>query len=292
MENQVTVLKAEAIEAINRSEVDVSIATAKKYPRNEEKAVFECLTIATKTKGTAAECFYALPRRERQKDGSYKVKMIEGPSVRLAEIITYCWGNINFGFRIVANDGKKITAQAVCHDLERNIRGQIEVDRRITTKDGRTFNDDMQIVTGNAAGSIALRNAILRVIPKAVLADIVGKIKKTALGEIQDLEKQRAKAVDYFTDLGVDKKDIFSSIGVKTIEQIGVEEIFTLRSIANAIKEGSTTAEEAFGKTAGPNVNDKKTEEEIKADIGSEKELKDIMSDTNTNTKKENNDKK
>lgn len=288
MDNQI--LRADSIEAINRSEVDVSISTAKQYPRDIEKAVNECLTVATKTKGTANECFYALPRRQKQSDGSYQTKMIEGPSVRLAEIIAYSWGNINFGFRIVANDGKKITAQAVCHDLERNIRGQIEVDRRITTKSGHTFNEDMQIVTGNAAGSIALRNAILRVIPKAVLADIVDKIKKVALGEVEDLTKSRAIAVDYFTGLGVDKKKVLATVGKKDLDKITVDDVFTLRAIANAIKEGSTTIEEAFGLTDQGNANDKKVDEEIKKDLEKEN-LGDIMNKENNNSKTKSNGK-
>lgn len=293
MENKVEVLKAETIEAINRSEVDVSIATAKKYPRDIDIAISECLTVATKTKGTAAECFYALPRKQRQSDGSFITKMIEGPSVRLAEIIVYSWGNINFGFRIIANDGKKITAQAVCHDLQRNVRGQIEVDRRITTKSGQTFNEDMQIVTANAAGSIALRNAILRVIPKAVLADITEKIKKVALGEIKDLESSRSEALNHFETLGVKAEKIFKTLGVKKLENIGVDEIFTLRGIANAIKEGSTTVDDAFGDSAGSNESDKKVEEEIKKDLGKTEDMKDIMSkESNNNSKTKTNDKK
>lgn len=293
MENKVEVLKAETIEAINRSEVDVSIATAKKYPRDIDIAISECLTVATKTKGTAAECFYALPRKQRQSDGSFITKMIEGPSVRLAEIIVYSWGNINFGFRIIANDGKKITAQAVCHDLQRNVRGQIEVDRRITTKSGQTFNEDMQIVTANAAGSIALRNAILRVIPKAVLADITEKIKKVALGEIKDLESSRSEALNHFETLGVTAEKIFKTLGVKKLENIGVDEIFTLRGIANAIKEGSTTVDDAFGDSAGSNESDKKVEEEIKKDLGKTEDMKDIMSEqSNVNSKTKTNDKK
>lgn len=265
METQI--IKAEAIEAINKSEIDIAISTAKEFPRDLRSCIEEIETIACLNKQTAEECFYALPRREKQKDGSFKTKLIEGPSVRLAEIVVYSWGNINAGFRIVANDGKKITAQAVCHDLQRNVRVQIEVDRRITTKNGYTFNEDMQIVTGNAAGSIALRNAILRVIPKAIIAEITDKIKKVAIGKAIDLETSRTKAIEHFTGLGVDEKVIFSTIGVRAIDEIGPEQVFTLRGIANAINEGSTTVEDAFGLSKQSNEDDKKIGEEIKDEI-------------------------
>lgn len=280
------VLKAESIEAINRSEVDVAISTAKAYPRNIDKAINEILTIATKTKGTAEECFYALPRKERQKDGSMKTKLIEGPSVRLAEIIAFSWGNINFGFRIVSNDGKKITAQAVCHDLERNVRGQIEVDRRITTRDGRTFNEDMQIVTGNAAGSIALRNAILRVIPKAVVADITSNIKQVAIGKINDLETAKKDAINHFDGLGVTEKEILEVLGLKKSDQITVDDIFTLRAIATAIKEGSATVDDTLGRGNQGKPEDQKIGDEISKEIQDDtkkENLGDIMSEKNSN---------
>lgn len=291
MENEI--LKADSIEAINRSEVDIAIATAKQYPRDVIKATNEILSIAKNTKGTAEECFYSLPRREKQKDGTFKIKLIEGPSVRLAEIIAFAWGNINYGFRIVANDGKKITAQAVCHDLERNVRGQVEVDRRITTKDGRTFSDDMQIVTGNAAGSIALRNAILRVIPKAVIAGIVGEIKATAMGRIKDLETKRTEALTYFAKYDVTEKDVLDCLNLRKLEEIGVEEIFTLHGIRNGIEEGSIEPKDAFGLTPAQNASDKKVEEEIKKDLKSNEDLnKKENEGLFNNQKKQSNDKK
>ncbi|MFN8826683.1 MAG: hypothetical protein ACK501_17070, partial [Planctomycetota bacterium] len=44
--------------------------------------------------------------------------------------------------------------------------------RRITGKNGRRYSSDMIGVTGNAACSIALRNAVFRGIPRAFWIDI------------------------------------------------------------------------------------------------------------------------
>ena len=76
-----------------------------------------------------------------------------------------------------------ITAQAICHDLETNLAVSKEVKRRITNKYGKTYSEDMQVVTGNAASSIAFRNAVLAVIPKAVTKRIINEVKKVALGQ-------------------------------------------------------------------------------------------------------------
>jgi hypothetical protein len=249
MENQMQIITSEAVEAINRSEVDVSIATAKKFPRDVKRSIDECLTVATMTKQTAEECFYALPRGG---------KVIEGPSVRLAEILVHSWGNINSGFRIIGNDGKMITAQAVCHDLEKNVRIMAEVSRRITNKQGVTFNEDMQIVTGNAAAKIAFRNAVFTVIPKAVTSEIQGKIKQVAIGSEKELKTRIDGMKKHFNDIGVTDEEMLKVVELKSFEEMTIDHFFTLRGLANAIKEGATDIDQAFGRTKGGKPNEEK----------------------------------
>ena len=152
---------AATLEALNRSEIDVQISTAKRYPRMIQESLTKIEQIATVNQKTASECFYALPRGG---------KTIEGPSVRLAEIVATCWGNLRVQAQIIGNDGRMITARGVCHDLETNVAFSSEVRRRITDRNGRTYDEDMQIVTGNAASAIALRNAIFKCVPQAVIA--------------------------------------------------------------------------------------------------------------------------
>lgn len=155
---------------------------------------------------TAEDCFYVLRRKD--KDGNDSV--IEGLSVRMAEIIANAWTNLRVATRIIGNDGRMITAQAVCHDLETNVAVCKEVKRSIVTKKGYTFSQDMQVVTGNAAASIALRNAVLTVIPKAVTKRIINNVKKVALGQSIDLETSRQNVIQYFAKLGV-RRSSFSS---------------------------------------------------------------------------------
>lgn len=238
-ENALTILKGEALEAQTRAEVDITIATAKSYPRNVKSAIAEMEAIATQDKETAAACFYSLPRGG---------KVITGESVRLAEIVVNCWGNINAGYRVIANDGKTITAQAVCHDLEKNVRITSEVIKRITNKDGKIYNEDMQIVTGNAAGSTAFRNAVFKVIPKALISGLLEKVKDVSIGKSMDIETRRGKAIDHFKKLGITEKEIITILGVSSVEDIGRDEILTLLGLTTALKDGETTLDEAFGR--------------------------------------------
>jgi hypothetical protein len=238
---QIQIITSEAIEAINRAEVDIQIATAKKYPRELKKVLNMIETLATLDTETAEDCFYALKRGQGD-----QAKIIEGLSVRFAEIIASAWGNIRISTRIIGNDGKMITAQGICHDLESNLATSVEVHRRITDKNGKTFSDDMVVVTGNAASAIAYRNAVLKVIPKAITKNIVERTKEVALGKALDIEKSRSNCLSNFKKIGVTEKQIFEFLEIKTVEEIDKEHLFTLKGLWNAIKEGSTTVKETF----------------------------------------------
>jgi hypothetical protein len=237
MNDIIEIKQAEMLQAINRAEVDTQISTAKQYPRDIYGALNNIKTIATLDNSTAEDCFYALRRQGT---------LIEGVSVRLAEIIAGAWGNMRVQTRIIGNDGKTITAQGVCHDLETNLAVSVEVKRRITDKNGKTYSEDMQVTTGNAASAIAFRNAVLKVVPKAVTKRVIDEIKQVALGKAIDLETRRTNMIAYFGKLGVSQADILTYCGVKRIEEITSEMVFELSGLKNAIKEGATTVAETF----------------------------------------------
>lgn len=238
----IEVKQPEMLTAIDRAEVDVQITTAKQYPRDLPTVLNKIATYATMDKETAEDCFYVLRRKnDRGQDA-----IIEGLSVRMAEIIASAWGNIRVATRIIGNDGKTITAQAVCHDLESNVAVTKCVPRRITNKYGKTYSEDMQIVTGNAAASIAFRNAVLAVIPKAVTKKIINEVKRVALGQSIDLESSRQNVITYYGKLGVKPEQLLAYLGVGTIEAIDKQKIFELRALRNAIEEGTTSVQETF----------------------------------------------
>lgn len=236
-ENIIRIDSASTIEAINRSEIDMQVATAKRYPRNIKKVLDEIKTLAAHDPQTAADCFYCLRRQ-----GSN----IEGLSVRMAEIIAGAWGNLRVASRIVANDGKTITAQAVCMDLEKNVAVSTEVKRRITDKNGRTFSEDMQVVTGNAACSIAFRNAVLKVVPKALTASVIDQVKNVSIGQALDIATMRERMVEWFANRGIPEKDLLEWCDLNSREELTQETLMELRGLCTAITEGDTSIEEAI----------------------------------------------
>ena len=230
-----------ALSVLERAQVDIQIATARRYPRQISLVKQRMLSYATLDEETAAGCFYTLPARKGG-DG----KPLQGPSVRLAEIAMSSFQHISAGSRIISDDGKFITAQGVVHDLENNVRVSIEVKRRVTTKDGRRYSDDMIATTGNAACSLALRNAAFRVIPLALVKPVYEAAKRLAIGDAKSLVQRRSACVDHFSKLGVPKERIFFAVGVRGVEDIQLDHLEILMGFATAIKDGDTTVDEAF----------------------------------------------
>lgn len=225
------------LDVLQRAEIDQQIATARKYPRSIKRFRDEAMAMVTLSESVAESCIYALPRDK---------KVIEGPSARFAEVILSAWGNNRAGARVVDDRGDFIVAQGVFHDLERNVAITYEVQRRITNKEGRRFNADMIGVTANAACSIAIRNAILKGIPKAFWEDMYNEARKVIMGDIKTLANRRASAVEAFQRYGVSAAQICAKLEAQGVEDIGLDHLVTLRGILTAIKEGDTTAEETF----------------------------------------------
>jgi len=234
---QITVVTNESLSLITKAEIDVQISTAKAFPRSLKMFLDRAMSMATISEDVADSCNYALPRGGKQ---------LEGPTVRLAEIVCSSYGNIRAGARVISNDGKTITAQGICHDLETNYCATVEVKRRITDKNGRIFNEDMQVVTGNAACAIAYRNAVFKVVPSALVNDIYLKTKEVARGTAETLPKRRDKALVYLRGLGVIDKQICEVLEIKKVEDIDLDKLETLRGMATLIRNGESTAKDLF----------------------------------------------
>jgi len=239
MNDDVEVMNVESstISLLNKSEIDQQITTAHKFPRSIKAFRNEALQMVTLSESVAQECIYALPRDS---------KVIEGPSARFAEVVASAWGNNRAGARVISDQGDFVTAQGVFHDLEKNVAITYEVQRRIVDKHGRRFKPDMIGVTANAACSIALRNAILKGVPKAFWSDMYEAARAVVMGDFKTLANRRAEAMKAFQAYGVTEAQIFATLEVSGIEDIGLEKLATLRGILTAIKDGDTTPEQAF----------------------------------------------
>lgn len=222
---------------ITKAEIDTQISTAKAFPRNLKQSLTNIQTVATMSQEIADSCVYSLPRGD---------KRLDGPSVRLAEIVVSSYGNIRAGARVINNDGREITAQGIFHDLETNVCITVEVKRSIVNRSGQTFNQDMQTVTGNAACAIAFRNAVFKGVPAAFIEPIFEKIKIAAKGTAKTLIERRVKAVDWFNSKNVTNEMIIEHFDITSVEDINLEMLSTLSGYKNAIVNDGANVDDIF----------------------------------------------
>ncbi len=227
------------LDAVERANVDSQVATAKQYPRDIRRAINNSVAMATMDYNTAQACGYALPRGG---------KPITGPSVHLAKLIVSNWGNIRAEAKVVQVTDKQVISRGTCWDLENNVATAFEVRRSIVGRNGQRFNDDMITVTGNAANSIAYRNAVFSVIPKAVTDKVYQAAQHFITGDLSDEEKivaRRKKCIDFFKEeYGISEEEVVALCGKQTVNQIKSEQIALLLGITQSLKDGDTTIED------------------------------------------------
>lgn len=244
---------ATALALLVRAEVDSQIATARAFPRKIAHFAREVRELVTLDETSAASCIYSLPRgKEKNAAGKLVPKFITGPSARFAEVIGYSFGNNRSGGRVVDVVGNFIIAQGVFHDLEKNVMTTMEVRRRITDSQGRKYNDDMITVTGNAAASIAVRNATLRGIPKALWLPMYEGARLVAVGDLGTLQQRRDKALAWFAHKGVTAEQVLAKLGKDGIEDVGLDELEVLVGISTGLRDGSLSVDGVFGAEAEP----------------------------------------
>lgn len=227
------------VDAVERANVDSQVATAKRYPRDIRRSIDNSVVMATMNQETAQSCSYALPRGG---------KPITGPSVHLAKIIVSNWGNMRTEAKVVQITDKQVISRGTCWDLETNVASAFEARRSIIGKNGQRFSDDMITVTGNAANSIAYRNAVFAVIPKAITDRVYYAAQKFITGDLSDsdkLLKVRTGILNNFkNNYGITEEEVVKMCGKQTVNQIGADEISMLMGTIQALKDGDTTVDE------------------------------------------------
>lgn len=228
-----------SMDGAERAAVDIQVSTAKAYPRDLSRCINNAITIATIDEETAQACGYALPR-----GGKY----ITGPSVHLAKILAQQYGNMRAEARVVNVTPTQVISRGMAWDLENNYAVAFEVRRSIVGKNGNRFAEDMITVVGNAANSIAFRNAVFALVPKAMTDKAYRAAQNLITGDLSNEEKliqRRSKAVNYFKDqYGISEEEVVKLCGKQTINQIRENEIAVLLGFQQSLKDGDTSVDD------------------------------------------------
>lgn len=241
----------------DKAAIDIQISTAKAYPRSISRAMENAIALVSMNSEVASSCIYSLPRSG---------KAITGASVHLAKIIAQTWGNMRVEAKVTDIGSTQITSQAIAFDLENNLAIKVEVKRSIIGRKGR-YNEDMITVTGNAANAIALRNAILAVVPKQVIDSVYKAAEAAIIGDISDENKLIARRQAVIERLksayGVTEEEILSAVGKTSSTHLDKDDLVTLIGAGQAIKDGDSTVDQIFRKEVKRDADKVAEEKEI-----------------------------
>lgn len=237
-QEQFSLAPVSAIESITRGEIDVQISTAHRFPRSMQNFKRRAIEMATIDEETAASCLYSRPV-----GGG---KFAEGLSVRTAEIVGACYGNLRVGAMIVEQTERYVTARGFAHDLESNFASACEVIESTVKRDGTPYDERMRVVIAKACLAKARRDATFQVVPKALCKPIESAARAIALGDATTLAARRDSVMGWIGKLGIDAGRVFAALGILGADEIGLDQLATLTGLKTAIKDGEVTVDEAF----------------------------------------------
>lgn len=223
-------------------EVQAAMVVAKKFPRDiisaEKRIMDSCKRISL-----AEEAIYSYPR------GTSKV---EGPSIRLAEVIAQNYGNIDTGLIELERSNGESAVMAYAWDLESNFRDTkvfTVAHRRDTKKGGYELTEERDIYELIAnMGARRKRACMLAVVPGDIVEKAVEQCRKTMAGQNTEPLHDRLIAIfEYFEkSFGVKKEQIEEYFSYKA-DSFSEYDVVKLRGIVKSIKDGMAKPEDYFG---------------------------------------------
>lgn len=235
--NQGTVA-IEASRAI--AEAQGKLVIAKRFPRDEVQA-YNRVAQACQRKGIAEKAFYSYNRG----GGT-----VSGPTIRFAEELARCWGNIDYGIKELSQDEGKSEMQAYAWDLETNAQSvQNFTNPHIREVGGKakvlTSQRDIYEINANM-GARRLRSRILAILPTDLVDMAIAECKKTLAGNNDEpLIDRVKKMIVAFGKIGVTQEQIEKRLGRK-VDTMTVDDFTDYIGIYNAIKQGESKVAEWF----------------------------------------------
>ncbi len=192
--------------------------------------------------------------------------MVEGPSIRFAEMAIRCMGNIISQTLCVLDDDKKRIIKVIVTDIEQNIEhsvdvtinktierkskklGDIVLGERLNSKGEKVYvlqsTEDELLIKQNALISKSLRTLGLRLVPGDIVDECMEIVDNVIKNNIQDDPDAKRKIFDSFYEIGVSADDLKSYIGHDS--NLSPKELKNLRQIYVAIKDGEATWSEVM----------------------------------------------
>lgn len=230
------------------AEAQGRLLVAKRFPR-DEAAAFARVMDACRRPSLAEVANYRFPRGGQS---------VEGPSIRLAEELARCWGNIAYGMRELSRRNGESEMEAFAWDQQTNVLStQTFTVRHLRDKRGgpEALKDERDIyeVTANMA-SRRLRARILAVLPPDLVDAAVAQCRETVKhGSDKPMADRIREMTQAFVKIGVSAAMLAEKLG-KPLDTATPDDLADLRGIYQAIRDSATSINDAFGKAASPGL--------------------------------------
>ena len=225
------------------SEIQAMVFMAKQFPRNQIQAADRILNACTR-QTLADSAVYSYPRGGQN---------VEGPSIRLAEVLAQNWGNLDFGIRELSQENGVSTVEAYAWDLETNVRQAkvFQVAHKRMAKGGtKTLTDPRDIYEMVAnQGSRRLRACILSIIPGDIVEAALAQCSITQTASVgatpEEIKETIRKLTATMGKFGITAENIQDRYQCR-LEAIRPAQIVELRKIYTSLKDGMSKPSDWF----------------------------------------------
>lgn len=180
---------------------------------------------------------------------------ISGPTIRLAETVAQCWGNVRFGIRELQQEDGKSTVQAYAVDCETGTHAERTfVVKHVRSTRGGSYpltdpRDIYEVVANN--GSRRLRACLLQIIPGDVMEIAQRQCAVTLKGAGDVTPEGITALVTSFKAFGVSKEQIEKRIQ-RRVDTIRPAQMVSLRRIWTSLNDDMSVASEWFDAPSEP----------------------------------------
>jgi hypothetical protein len=231
------------------AEVQGKLVIAQRFKRNPGKA-FEAIMDACKRPTLAGEAFYSFPRGDQT---------VSGPSIRLAEELARCWGNIDYGLRELSNRDGRTEMEAYAWDMETNTisKQQFVVQHLRDRRGGPSVLTDQRDIyeIGANMGARRMRARILAILPADLVDAAVEQCKRTlaSSNNAVPLADRTKRMLSEFAKFKIGAAHIEQRLGRK-MDTITAEDLVSLTGVFQSLRDSHTKPSDWFEGFADPNA--------------------------------------
>lgn len=215
------------------------IYMAKQFPRNYQQALVNIQAVCSRP-SLASSAVYQYAKGGTQ---------VYGPSIRLAEQLARCWGNVRSGWETQEELPERCVVRTYAYDVETNVQAEriftVPMIRHTRQGDVKLTDprDRYEMCANQAARR--LRACILEVLPVDIIDYAVDQCKQTIESNVRITPETGTQLVDAFRKFGVNKAQIEALIQ-RHLDALDARSYLRLQTIWTSLSDGSGKPDDFF----------------------------------------------